>query len=315
MFADMGQVRRRELTLVVAAVAAAGAITGCGGDKGDDAAPSAAKPTATTPGAPAATTPAPESVGTPSSGDAIARAATVAAAQKGGLKLALRGKIAANGQDITVRGTGSVDRSKGRGAFTVISNMGAADLAIREVLADGQLYMTSKLFTDKLPGKRSWLRIDLDKAKDVKGFDPNALGTNGPSYDPSQVLDYLHGAGPAKRLGTATIRGTKTTHYRADVDLQRALKETKGQAARASIESLLPLLGKQKTIPVEVWLDSRHRVLRERVSYKANLRGVENAMDFTTDFTSFDAAVSADRPPASDTVDALKLLTQNQPQG
>jgi hypothetical protein len=239
----------------------------------------------------------------------------VASAQKGGIALSMTGKIKAGVQNLTVRGKGKVDRGKGRGAFTVISNAGAADLAVREVLDDGQLYMTSKLFKRQLPGKRSWVRIDIDKARDVPGFDPAALGTNGPSYDPAQGLDYLHGAGPAKRLGTATIRGTETTHYRADVDLKRALKRTKNDASRASIEALLPLLGSKTTIPVEVWLDDQHRVLRERVRYQAELRGVENSMDFTTDYTAFGVSVAPAAPKASDTVDGLKLLTQNQPQG
>jgi hypothetical protein len=310
----MGQERRRGPLLGAAIVVASMAVAGCGGDKDDDAAPAAKAaptPTATTPApapAPAAAVPA------PSGDDAIARAVAVSAGQKGGLAVSMRGKIGASGQTIHVKGQGKVDRGEGRSAFTVTTNAGGTDLNIREVTDDGQLYVTSKLFTNKLPGQRSWMRIDLGKLAGVKGFDQSALGTNGPSQDPAQVLDYLRGAGPAKRVGTETIRGAQTTHYRADVDLKRALKRNKDKAAQRSVQALLDVVGNKTTVPVEVWLDADHRVVRERVRYKATLRGIENAMDFTTDFTGFGVPVSVDPPASTDTVDGLKLLAQCQQQ-
>lgn len=309
----MGQERRRGPLLGAAIVVVSMAVAGCGGgDKDDDAAPAAKAaptPTVKTPApAPAAAVPA------PSAGDAIARAVDVSAAQKGGMAVSMRGKIAAKGQTISVKGQGKVDRGQGRGAFTVTTDAGGTKLALREVTDDGQLYMTSKLFTNKLPGQRSWMRIDLGKLAGAKGFDQAALGTNGPSQDPAQVLDYLRGAGPAKRVGTETIRGVKTTHYRADVDLERALKQNKGKAEQRSVQALLDVVGDQTTVPVEVWLDGDHRVVRERVRYKATLRGVQNTMDFTTDFTRFGVPVSVDTPASSDTVDGLKLLAQGQQQ-
>ena len=84
------------------------------------------------------------------------------------------------------------------------------------------VYLNSDAFNGRLPGGRSWMRIDLAKAASQKGFDLAALGTNGPSQDPSQVLDYLRGAGRATKVGTETVRGIKTTHYRVTVDLQQA---------------------------------------------------------------------------------------------
>lgn len=296
---------------MVGAAVVAVAVAGCGGSKDDDTAPTAKQAAATTAApapepAPAAQDPA---VSAPPSGDAIARAASLMTAHKGGLAVTMRGKIDANGQQTNVTGKGKVDRAEGRGSFVVKTNIGGSDLVIRELIDDGQLYMTSKIFKDRLPGKRSWMRIDLDKLKTQKGFDQAALGTNGPSQDPSQVLDYLHGAGPAKRVGTKEIRGTQTTHYRAEVDLRRALKASKGKAAQRSIQSLVDVLGAKATVPIEVWLDGGHRVLRERVSYTATLKGVPNAMDFTTDFSNFGTSVSVDTPPTSDTVDGLKLLS------
>jgi hypothetical protein len=320
----MGLVRGGVLALgAVAAVA-----TGCGGD--DDGAEQAAKPanpapaaTQTTPApAPAETTeaetpaatqePAAPSASRPASAsDPIARAAQVAARQSGGLAVSLKGTIDAAGRQTTVDGKGKVDHASRRGAFTIATGIAGTSVAVKEVMDGRSIYLNTEMLAGRLPGKKSWLRIDLAKAARQKGFDLSSLGTNGPSQDPSQVLDYLHGAGPSKKVGTATIRGVKTTHYRAKVDLARAARRSDGAAAKEAIRQLRGTLTKAgAAIPIDVWIDAQHRVRRERVRYTATINTVENAMDFTTDFTGFGVAVKVDPPPASDTVDGLALLAQ-----
>jgi hypothetical protein len=306
---------KRVGVLTIGAVVAALAVSGCGGDddggtaaKTAAATPPAAQSTTETPAA-TTTTPAPAAV---DASDPVARAATVAAAQKGGLAVAMRGTVLTGGLKTKVTGTGRVDRANGRGTFTIKTNIGAADVAVREVMDDGVIYLTSKLFANRLPGKKSWMKINLAEAAKEEGFDPSALGTNGPSQDPSQVLAYLAGAGPAKKVGRATVRGRKTTRYRVDVDLAKAKANSRGKDAEAAIDQLIKTVDDgTKTIPVDVWLDARHRVLRERVRYTAIINNNSSDMDFTTDFTGFDVKVTADPPPASDTVDGLALLRKS----
>jgi hypothetical protein len=322
----MGLVRGGVLALgAVAAVA-----TGCGGD--DDGAEQAAKPASPAPAA-TQTTPAPapapaetteadtpaaaQEPAAPSASkvapahDPIARAAQVAAQQQGGLAVTLKGTIEAAGRQTTIDGKGKVDHGTRRGAFTISTGIAGTSIAVKEVMDGRSIYLNTEMLAGRLPGKKSWLRIDLAKAAREKGFDLSSLGTNGPSQDPSQVLDYLHGAGPSKKVGTETIRGVKTTHYRAKVDLARAARRSDGAAAKQAIRQLRGTLTKAGTaIPIDVWIDAQHRVRRERVRYTATINTVENTMDFTTDFTGFGVAVQADPPPASDTVDGLSLLRQ-----
>jgi pyruvate/2-oxoglutarate dehydrogenase complex dihydrolipoamide acyltransferase (E2) component len=319
MFADMGLVRRRRSVLGVAVVATSVAIAGCGGDKDDDAAPAAKStpaPTVTTPAAttPAATTEAqaPAAEPVPVSGDPVGRAVAVLARQKGGLAVSMRGSISAQGVDSALTGTGRIDRRSHRGSFTVVTAIHDAKVSIRSVMDGHSVYLNSDAFNGRLPGGRSWMKIDLAKAARQKGFDLAALGTNGPSQDPSQVLDYLRGAGRAKKVGTETVRGVKTTRYRIIANLRRAKARSTTTASKLAIEQLVDSLGGKTKLPVDVWIDGRHRIVRERVRYTAELRGAENAMDFTTDFTGFGVAVKADPPPRRDTVDGLALLAKAQ---
>jgi hypothetical protein len=317
MFADMGLVWRRRSALGAAVVATSVALAGCGGDKDDDAAPAAkttpavTMPAATTPAAPAEAE-APAAKPVPVAGDPVGRAVAALARQKGGLAVSMRGSIKAPGLDSELSGKGRIDRRSHRGTFKVVTSIQNQKVPIRTVMDGRSVYLSSDVFKGRLPGKRSWMKIDLAKAARQKGFDLAALGTNGPSQDPSQVLDYLRGAGRATQVGTETVRGVKTTHYRATADLRRAKAKSTTSASKIAIQQLLDSLAGKTTMPVDVWIDGRHRILRERVRYTAELKGSPNAMDFTTDFTGFDVAVKADVPPASDTVDGLALLAKAQ---
>jgi hypothetical protein len=156
------------------------------------------------------------------------------------------------------------------------------------------------------------MKIDLAEAAKTKNFDLSAFGTNGPSQDPSQVLDYLAGAGKVQKAGTETVRGAKATRYRVSVDLNRARARSQSASAKAAIQQLLTTLKGTTKVPVDVWLDAKHRVLRERVKYTADINGEQNEMDFTTDFTGFGVDVEADPPSGKDTVDGLALLRKAQ---
>jgi hypothetical protein len=319
----MGRVRTRRALTVGAAVLAA-AATGCGSDDkaADKPAAQASPPaaTATTP-SPAPATPADAAPDTsktdaaklvPVSGNPIARAAAVARAHKGGIAVTMRGTIQAKGVETTVTGKGSIDRTANRGSFTSTTGIHGQKIVVRQVMDGHSVYLTSDAFKGRLPGGKSWMKIDLAKAAKTKNFDLSAFGTNGPSQDPSQVLDYLAGAGKVRSAGTETIHGVKATRYRLTADLKRAKARSTSKAAKTGIDQLLGTLDGTTKVPVDVWIDAEHRVLRERVRYTADINGEQNQMDFTTDFTGFGVDVTAAPPAGKDTVDGLDLLRKAQ---
>jgi hypothetical protein len=331
----MGRSRSALLTAGLAGLAVMGAAGCGGGDDGGGAgttaaaqapAPAATTPAATTPApaattpaatTPAKTTPAPATSAPASAGkavpasDPVAQAAVLASKLHGGVAIQMRGTVSANGEASPITGKGTVDRRTGRGMFNLTTGVHGQAVPIREVMDGHALYITSAAFTGRLPGKKSWMRIDLSKAGKTEGFDLSSLGTNGPSQDPSQVLDYLAGAGASKKAGTATVHGVATTRYKVDVNLAKAKAKATSAASKRSLGELAKTVGGAKaSLPVEVWLDAQHRVLRERVHYSATIGGITSALDFTTDFTDYGAPVKVNTPAASDTVDGLDLLSK-----
>jgi hypothetical protein len=302
----MGRFRGGLLTAGIVAVVGA---AGCGGGNDGGGADTVAKaPAATQPAATTPATPAPAGAVVPAS-DPVAKAAAAAAKQTGAVDVKMTGTIATGSTKAQLNGTGTVDRRSGRGEFTLTP--GGTKLSIHEVMDGRSVYITSRLFKHRLPGKRSWMRIDLKKAAKFAGFDPSALGTNGPSQDPTQVLAYLHGAGASKKLGTATIGGEQTTHYSVEVDLAKAKSRATSQAGKAAIDQLVKTLGGKTTIPAEVWIDGQGHIVRERVKYDATIKGAQSGMDFTTTFRDAAGPVKVKTPPASDTVDGLDLIAKS----
>jgi len=160
-----------------------------------------------------------------------------------------------------------------------------------------------------LPKGKSWVKVDLATAGKSVGVDVSSLSQS-QAGDPSQTLDFLRGASDnVTRVGTDSIRGTQTTHYRAVVDLNKAAAQS--PAAGNAIRSTIKLLG-TATQPVDAWVDEQGRV--RRLKYMVDLskstvaQKLPGTVTFTLDLFDFGVPVQAVVPPADQVVD-LSALT------
>ena len=314
--------------LSIVAGLAALAVAGCGGDKQDDTttqaaaqAPAATAPAATTPAAtapatraPTTTTPAARAPATTPAPASSVRSKPVRLAvattnrQTGAVAFAMRATVTTNDRPVPLSVRGVFDRKSRRGAYTTKTKLGSQPFTVRQFADKQRIYFRSPAFAGKLPGRKSWLKIDVTQAARVPGLNVDALGVNGPSQDPVQGLDYLQGAGAAQRLGTATVNGVATTHYRVQVDLERAAKRSAKGTARRSIDRLISSLDGLTMLPVDVWIDGDHLVRRQHVTYTATVAGQRSAFDITTDYTAYGAKFDAHPPAVGDTFDGMASL-------
>jgi hypothetical protein len=292
---------------ILAAALAALAVAGCGSDeKGDATTPAAAQaPAATAATAPAATTPA---AAAPAATDPVAQAAATTDRQDGAVAFAMKGVVTTKGQPVPLSARGTIDRKSQRGAFTTKTTFGAKAFTVQQVVDKQLLYFRSSLFAGKLPGGKSWMKVDLAEAAKTPGLDLDALGASGPSQDPVSGLDYLQGAGAAKKLGAAKVGGVATTRYRVQVDLKRAVKRSAKPAAKRAIDRLIATLGGPTTLPVDVWVDGEHLVRRQRVDYTATVAGQTSQFDITTDYTAYGAKITTQPPADGATFNGLDSL-------
>jgi hypothetical protein len=202
-------------------------------------------------------------------------------------------------------GTGFMDMKARR--MRLDYNLPQGQGTMNMVMVDRVMYFHfPAALTKQLPGGRSWFKLDLKRELRKKGIDANALQSAASNGDPSQTLDQLRGAGDVKRIGDDTVRGTKTTHYKATVDLHKAAEKAppaQREIARRSADRLEQLAGTAK-FPFDVWIDGQGRARRVTLSQTFKGQSVVVKMDYF-DFGTREAVKA---PPASETTDFSRLL-------
>jgi hypothetical protein len=212
------------------------------------------------------------------SGDPVAAAADATSKQPSE-KVALQGKVDLSGQTVSLDGNGAFS-SGDKGNLHLVVSIGSFGPGNLEEVFDGKVvWLRSPLLTSTLRGKH-WIKLDLAKPAQVLGFDLNALT----GQAPSAALEKLRLDGKVTKLGTDTIDGVQTTHYRKELS-----------ASHRSIDA---------------WVDEHHLVRRLKLDYDAKVdptskQGAHTVLTMT--LSDFGTAVSAQPPPAADVVDSSEV--------
>jgi hypothetical protein len=229
---------------------------------------------------------------------------------------------ALGGKAVSFSGSGYQNLSGRAGTYTFdmskIASLGGAKkldpakLKMQGIYLQRKIFMKSPLF-GKLPGGKTWIGIDLSRALKSQGIDASALNQQS---NPADFLGYLRGAsGKVIRVGHESVRGTDTVHYKGNVDL-RHVPGVDAQSARR-----LEQISGIRTMPVEVWIDSKKHVRRLRLQYSQKLpagtpaAGQRMKLDETVEMYAFGPKPAVKQPPAKDVYDATGLAAKGTTAG
>ncbi|MFJ2261230.1 LppX_LprAFG lipoprotein [Streptomyces sp. NPDC087844] len=275
---------KRVLGVATVLVLTAGVSACSGGDDGADGKKDGAKGASSTKGA---------------SESQVVRAAHQKTTAADSAKMTLATEAAAAGKTVTVRGTGVMDLEDGDSTMTMTSQ----GQKIEQRVLDGVVYQKAP------PEQRA--QLQLPKGKTWMKIDPARLdGAGGQVNDPAESFAYTKGVndGDVTKVGTETIDGARTTHYRVKV----AVKDlAKGDRAKA--DQLEKQLG-TSTLPLEMWVDDEGRLRQETIELTLRPQEGEGQKDQTVTstttlkFTDFGTEADVEAPAAADTVDVTKKL-------
>lgn len=196
--------------------------------------------------------------------------------------------------------------------------------AVMNMILDGEtLYMRlpEAMLAGADLGGRSWLRMDLDAASEMGGFDLKALLEQSKQADPSSYLAMLSGASDdIEEVGTAEIRGVATRHFTMTIDPAKAIANAP-DGLREATQEMAAKFGAVK-FPAEVWIAEDG--LPRRVAYKIDLSEAAlgpdaealagaGAIEATIDLFDFGAPVDVQVPSAGETADFSDLLGGGAP--
>lgn len=248
---------------------------------------------------------------------ALTRAADVSGAAAGyTVKLALTESLSSLGGAITGTGTGSFDVPRHAGQLSMTMTLpgslaAVGPLRMHVISLSGTEYVKlPAILAARLPGVKPWVEINLAQLAKSAGLSSLMGGTD--TADPAQFLQYLRAASASgvRKVGSATVEGVVTTHYRAVLDLAKAtdqLPASDRAQARQAIAQLKQMTGLSR-LPVDVWVDSANLVRRMRLSYIAHYAGQGVATTAQLDFISYGAQPVPAAPPSAQVSNLTSLL-------
>lgn len=237
----------------------------------------------------------------------LARAADVTGHVSGAhMQLTAQIEAAALPQPVSMSGGGYFNFAAREGSLSIqmtglpTTTLGSAP-TMQEIMKGSDVYVGSPLFTGKLPGGASWIKVDVTKVEQAAGLDPSQLLEG--QANPAQFLEYLKASGSAvTTVGHERVRGVPTTHYAANVDLSKLASSLAG-ANSAAVKKAIAGLGMSQ-VPVEVWIDSHDLVRRLQMAIHASAGGQSMQMHMTLELFAFGSTPPVSVPSASETFDA-----------
>jgi hypothetical protein len=207
----------------------------------------------------------------------------------------------------TLHGSGFVDMKRRLAQLAMTTPQGT----LREVYDGKVMYEQFPPSMRKgVLARKPWASVDITKVAKAQGIDLGALQS---VSDPSNAVGQLRSLAQVKRVGTATVRGAKTTEFTAVVDLHKvAARAPAAQraAAQHSVDTMIGILGRS-TMPVKIWVDDAKRVRREQLSFTI----LGQTLSMSMDLFDFGVQHTITPPAAGQVTDLTKLVTQAQKQG
>ncbi|MGI8335678.1 hypothetical protein ACRYCC_37495 [Actinomadura scrupuli] len=163
------------------------------------------------------------------------------------------------------------------------------------VILDDVLYLRLPVISQFLSGGRPWFRVPLGGLQRVTGVNAAAVVSSLMATTPEKVTKMFTASKNVHAVGTETVEGATTIHYRGSVSAQSALAELDSED-RARLEKSYGIYGSDTagTISFDLWVDDRR--LPRRSAY--SLRGT-NTPTSTTITYHYGRRFTVTAPPAS----------------
>lgn len=228
-------------------------------------------------------------------------------------RFAMTMEMTGGAQEISVDAEGAMEFASQKVSMTIhLGEMGAqAGMEKLEMLAHGQTIYMKFPNHEQMQLPTPWLKIDLASLTGVPGMESLSQLNNN---DPSKTMEMLRGVSEnVEEVGTEDVRGSSTTHYKATLDLDKAVEQVP-EKDRKDIQKMFDDLG-TNTIPTEVWIDDEGLLRRQKSTIDLSQAkgagaaggGAPTGMVMDMELYDFGAAVDVEPPPPDQTTDFATL--------
>ncbi|MFJ8810636.1 DUF1396 domain-containing protein [Streptomyces sp. NPDC102490] len=154
---------------------------------------------------------------------------------------------------------------------------------------------------------KSWIKFDMS----AMGADEQLNQLGGASQadkNPATESTFLTGAKDVEKVGTETVDGVETTHYKGTVtlaDLEKSIGD-EDKATRDKRQKSLEQYEKMglDKLTMDMWVDGDEQTKQFRMRGNAD----KGPLDMTITFLGFNEPVKVTAPPAAETADLAEMM-------
>ncbi|MGW4564456.1 hypothetical protein ACWEN3_19245 [Streptomyces sp. NPDC004561] len=171
-------------------------------------------------------------------------------------------------------------------------------------LPDAYYAHMSDTFAQHTGGKH-WLKYSYDDLAKLSGASGSYMKDQLQNSTPNQSVKMLLASGDVKKVGEETVSGAHTTHYSGTVNVAALAGKSSNLSAdqMSALKKQLSQAG-VTTDTIDIWINDQNLLVKK--SEKADT--ANGAMNSTAYYSDYGVKVSAEAPPAGDTVDFAKML-------
>jgi hypothetical protein len=172
----------------------------------------------------------------------------------------------------------------------VAQALGGSTMRI-DMIVDGAVFyvrLPGALASQLPTAGKPWIKVDVGKMASIPGL--SSLASNPSTSDPTQMLRLLKQvSGSVRQQGLQVLDGVQTTHYQAQLSLER-LAGALPAAERSTFNKALSMLeqsGQATTFPVDVWVDQQGLVRRMAMAIDLSVGGTSIQETATIDLSHY----------------------------
>ncbi|MFZ3568748.1 hypothetical protein ACOKM5_17470 [Streptomyces sp. BH097] len=185
---------------------------------------------------------------------------------------------------------------------------------IRMLMRDNVMYMDMGANAAKSMDGKRWMKMDLAAMAKKSGDEKMARQMTGSldnmNQDPAKQIAVLLDSPNLKHLGSATVDGTETEHYKGKltVDEMLAKNDSLKVLSKSERDQMLQSVKKAgiKTYDTELWINKDDLPVRLDVTMDSK----QGPIEVSEKFSDYGTPVKADVPPANQTFDMMQMLKE-----
>jgi hypothetical protein len=147
---------------------------------------------------------------------------------------------------------------------------------------------------------KHWMKYDYDKLAKQAGPSGALIKDQMQNNNPARSVDLLLASGKVKKVGSETVGGKKTDHYRGTIEVAELARMQSKKLSEKELNQLSDQLTQQgfKTETVDLWIDGDDLLVKKQETAK----GKNGDLDSTANYSDYGTKVSVEAPAASDTL-------------